>query len=258
MEALTITSGIDVALVVLYAFWIFFAGLVFYLRREDRREGYPLESEVTGKPLESGVIWIPKPKVFNLAHGGTQMAPRDETDTREIQAKPVGAWPGAPLRPTGNPMVDGVGPAAYALRSTSPELNMHGEPRIAPMRLAKKFSVETQDPDPRGMAVIGADGVKAGTVFDIWVDRSEPQISYLEVDVHGLEGSHRVLLPITFARIDGRRRQVRVKSILARQFFAVPVLENPDQVTSREEDRICSYYAGGHLYATRARQEPLL
>ena len=41
-----ITSNIDVAQVVLYAFWIFFAGLVFYLRREDRREGYPLESEV--------------------------------------------------------------------------------------------------------------------------------------------------------------------------------------------------------------------
>ncbi len=31
-----ITSYIDVAQVVLYAFWIFFAGLIFYLRREDR------------------------------------------------------------------------------------------------------------------------------------------------------------------------------------------------------------------------------
>ena len=40
-----ITAYLDVAQVVLYAFWIFFAGLVFYLRREDRREGYPLEAE---------------------------------------------------------------------------------------------------------------------------------------------------------------------------------------------------------------------
>ena len=43
-----ITSNIDVAQVVLYAFFVFFAGLIFYLRREDRREGYPLE--VGGQP----------------------------------------------------------------------------------------------------------------------------------------------------------------------------------------------------------------
>ena len=36
--------NIDGAVVALYAFWFFFIGLVLYLRREDRREGYPLES----------------------------------------------------------------------------------------------------------------------------------------------------------------------------------------------------------------------
>ena len=40
-----ITGYIDVAQLVLYAFWIFFAGLIFYLRREDKREGYPLVFE---------------------------------------------------------------------------------------------------------------------------------------------------------------------------------------------------------------------
>lgn len=258
METGAITSGIDVALVVLYAFWLFFAGLIFYLRREDRREGYPLESEITGKPLDGGIIWIPEPKTFRLPHGGTVMAPKPEHDTREIKAKPVAGWPGAPLQPTGNPMVDGVGPAAYALRSTSPELNFYGENRMAPMRIATDYSVEASDPDPRGMAVIGADGVKAGTVFDIWVDRGEPQISYFEVDVEGGDAPRRVLLPITFARVNGRMRQVKVLSILARQFQDVPVLANPDQVSSREEDQICAYYAGGHMYATRARQEPLV
>ena len=29
----------DVAQVTLYVFWIFFACLIFYLRREDKREG---------------------------------------------------------------------------------------------------------------------------------------------------------------------------------------------------------------------------
>ena len=40
-----VTGYIDVAQLVLYAFWIFFVGLIFYLRREDKREGYPLESD---------------------------------------------------------------------------------------------------------------------------------------------------------------------------------------------------------------------
>jgi photosynthetic reaction center H subunit len=35
---------IDGAQISLYAFWLFFLGLVIYLRREDKREGYPLES----------------------------------------------------------------------------------------------------------------------------------------------------------------------------------------------------------------------
>lgn len=37
-----IASTIDVAQVAIYVFWVFFAGLVYYLRREDKREGYPL------------------------------------------------------------------------------------------------------------------------------------------------------------------------------------------------------------------------
>jgi len=37
--------NLDGAQIALYAFWLFFAGLVYYLRREDKREGYPLETE---------------------------------------------------------------------------------------------------------------------------------------------------------------------------------------------------------------------
>lgn len=56
---------LDGAQIVLYAFWLFFFGLVYYLRREDKREGYPLESErgpVQGFPA------VPETKVFNTAH----------------------------------------------------------------------------------------------------------------------------------------------------------------------------------------------
>ena len=51
METGAITSYIDVAQVALYAFWAFFALLILYLRREDKREGYPLES---GRTTRSG------------------------------------------------------------------------------------------------------------------------------------------------------------------------------------------------------------
>jgi photosynthetic reaction center H subunit len=65
-----------------------------------------------------------------------------------------------------------------------------------------------------------------------------------------------VLLPINFARISAEA--VKVQSILGRQFADVPGLRNPDQITLREEDKVCAYYAGGHLYAEPSRLGPWL
>jgi len=70
-----ITGYIDVAQIVLYAFWIFFAGLILYLRREDKREGYPLESERSSRVKVQGFPPMPSPKTFLLPHGGTYSAP---------------------------------------------------------------------------------------------------------------------------------------------------------------------------------------
>ena len=70
MQAGAITGYIDVAQVALYAFWIFFAGLIFYLRKEDKREGYPLVTQRPDHILE-GFPPMPAPKTFLLPHGGT-------------------------------------------------------------------------------------------------------------------------------------------------------------------------------------------
>ena len=258
MHTGAITGYIDVAQLVLYAFWIFFAGLIIYLRREDKREGYPLDPDRSSQTPLEGFPAMPKPKTFRLAHGGTHEAPHSRPEFGGVAAEPVAGWPGAPLEPTGNPMQDGVGPAAYANRADAPDLTIDGAPKIVPLRLATDFRVESRDPDPRGMTVIGADGVAGGIVRDVWVDRSEPQIRYLEVEVTVTAGRRHVLLPINFTRIDGDRQQVRVKSILGQHFADVPSLQNPDQVTFLEEDRICAYYAGGHLYAKPSRLGPLL
>lgn len=258
METGAITGYIDVAQLVLYAFWIFFAALILYLRREDKREGYPLESERSDRIQVVGFPPLPPTKTYQLDHGaGTVQTPRAPTPAAAVNASPVSLWPGAPLEPSGNPMLDGVGPAAYADRAEVPDLTLEGEPKIVPLRVATDFSVESRDPDPRGMSVIGADGRSGGTIVDVWVDRSEPQVRYLEVEVPLKDnGARRVLLPINLARVTGG--EVRVKSILSTQFADVPGLRNPDQVTLREEDKICAYYAGGNLYADIRRQEPVL
>ncbi len=259
METGTIMGNIDVAQVTLYAFWAFFAGLIFWIRREDRREGYPLESDVTGKQGDGGVIWIPDPKTFRLPHGGEVQVPdASRHDKRPIAAERTAPWPGAPLEPTGNPMLDAVGPASYAERADEPDRTIEGEVKIVPMRVAEDYSVETRDADPRGMKVIGADGAAGGTVTDVWVDRAEHVARYLEVEVGEGESARRVLLPINFTRVKGRRREVHVDAILGAHFADVPRTANPDQVTLREEDRICGYYGGGKLYATRKRTEPWL
>lgn len=54
-----ITSSIDFAQLLLYAFWLFFAGLIYYLRREDKREGYPMEPDGRRVRIQG---WPPMPE----------------------------------------------------------------------------------------------------------------------------------------------------------------------------------------------------
>jgi photosynthetic reaction center H subunit len=256
MDIGAITGYIDVAQVVLYLFWIFFFGLIYYLRQEDKREGYPLETDRrSDRVAVQGFPPMPRPKTFLLRQGHTYMAPPGNIDRREVKAVPIGPWPGAPLEPTGDPMIDAVGPASYAERDDVPEVTAEGENRIVPLRVARDFFVAPQDPDPRGWSVVTADGLSPGVIREIWVDRSEPAPRYYEVQI---EGGRRVLLPYGFARVDTRRRQVRVASVHARHFATVPGLQDPDQITAREEDRITGYFGGGHLYADPSRLGPWL
>lgn len=254
----TILSHLDVAQVVLYAFWIFFAGLIFYLRREDRREGYPLENESMGRSKAHGFLLIPTPKIFRLPHGGTVSAPRVETDDRSIKAVKVAPWPGAPLDPVGDPMLAAVGPGAYALRADVTEKTHDGRDLIVPMRVAANYAVAAEDGNPVGMKVAGADRKVAGVVRDLWVDRGESMLRYYEVELGPDWASRRVLLPVNFSRVDFSRRVVNVEAILGDHFANVPMTRDPDKVTLLEEEKIMAYYGAGTLYATPGRVEPML
>ena len=129
------------------------------------------------------------------------------------------------------------------------------EVRIVPLRIAADHYIDEESPDPRAMQVIGADGMAGGVVSDIWIDRTELIVRYLEVT---LVAGPSVLLPMTLVRIDPTAGVVRVQSIMGSQFADAPMLANADQVTLREEDRIQAYFASGHLFATPTRMEPLL
>ncbi len=251
-----IIGHIDVAEVTLYLFWLFFAILILHLRREDRREGYPLIREPYDTPENPGYLTMPLPKTFRLYHGGTVVAPRDEWDSRPLKAVPAENQPGAPFIPTGNPLLDAIGPGAYAERSNTPDLTAHGLPKIVPLRVANDFKIASSDTDPRGFAVIGADGVFAGMIRDVWVDRSEQLIRFYEVEVEG--SGARVLLPYGFAKVDDDKQAIKVESLFGGQFASVPQLANPDQITLLEEEKVTAFYGAGILYADPERQEPYL
>ena len=254
MDDGNIVGTIDVAELALYLFFLFFAGLIFWLRREDRREGYPLEEE-DGRLLPDGGPLSKAPtKTFKLPNGkGTHSVPHpDDRDPVDIAAKQREPFPGSPYIPTGNPLEDGIGPAGYAQRAKWPDQDRHGHNRLVPMSASDEITIAPLSKDPRGLTVIAADGKTAGTVRDLWVDHEEHVIRYLEVDT----GTRTALAPMTMARIWGGR--VLLDAINADDYAGVPQLSVAGQITRDEEERIVAYFGGGYLYANQERQEPFI
>ena len=246
----------DLASLSLWLFYIFFAALVIWIQRENMREGYPLEDD-EGNPSSNPSMWpLPEDKTFKLPHGhGELTVPSGQMPERaDIALKRVGPGNGYPLEPTGDPMLDGVGPASWAPRSDRPELDGHGHPKIVPMAATEHFRVAAGR-DPRGLPVVAGDDEVVGKITDLWIDEPEQMVRYLELELDNRWGSGKRLLPITFAKIKSDR--VNVHAIYGKHFATVPTTASDRQVTLLEEDKISGYYGGGKLYAGD-RQEPRL
>jgi photosynthetic reaction center H subunit len=256
---MVLSGGIDLAVVVTFLFTLFFIGLVIYLRQEDRREGYPLEDDLTRRLEPSGSLFFTaRPKTFILPHDeGLLTVPNTARENQDlVHARRTGVAPGSPLTPTGNPLLAGVGPGAYAQRAKFPDMLLHGGTKIGPLRAAPGFFVDPKGPNPIGMVVMGADRVAAGVVTDVWVDKSEYMIRYLEFAVNGT--SRTALVPMPMAVVHAGGRLIEVKALMGSQFVDVPTLANPDEITFDEEERVVAYYGGGLLYAAPHRSEPYL
>lgn len=256
MDDIKLVGSLDVTELVFLAFVLFFLALMFYLRREDRREGYPVEDEVTGRvDTSGGPLSTSAVKKFKLPYGrGTVTAPAHGREKVDIAGKRTFRSGGAPYYPTGNPLEDGIGPAAWADRAKVPDLNAEGHNRIVPIGMMNHIGVHKNDADPRGMTVIGADDAVAGKVTDLWIDNAEHQIRYLQIDT----GTNTVLAPMAMSKVNGKKGQVVIDALNADQFAAAPTPATPNEITFYEEERIVAYFGGGYLYANKERQEPLI
>ncbi|MTH98793.1 photosynthetic reaction center subunit H [Roseibium sp. RKSG952] len=263
MEIGAITQHIDVAQVTLYVFWVFFAILIFYIRLEDRREGYPLESDGSGAYNKDPWLFVPPAKTFLLPHGHGEASFPDgkrDNEDRPVPGEKIAPFEGAPYVPTAdNPMLSSIGPGSWAERSDTVDLTHEGAAKIVPMRIDKDWSIAEGDIDPKGIRVVGCDLIVVGKVVDAWVDRSEQMMRYLEVETEVGEASRRVLLPMNFTVMRKTREGERifyVHAITGEQFALVPGTKSDSSVTLLEEDKITAYFGSGLLYATPARQEP--
>ncbi len=249
------TQHIDLPQVLLVAFGLFFAGLVVYLQRESKREGYPLEEEVpTVRHRIVGYPDVPPTKTYRKLNGEVSVLPQ-EYERRDLSAGVRSRAPGMPIYPVGDPLLAGIGPGSYTLRRDEPWTMHDGTLQLEPLREATDYTCVDPDLDPRGMRVFGSDFKQAGVVFDLWIDKESKILRYFEVTLDGI--AERRLVPIFYAVISGKAKEIRITCLKADQLAKAPILRDPDSITAREEDRVNGFFAGGHMYS-RPYKEALL
>jgi photosynthetic reaction center H subunit len=247
MVGVTFFGNFDLASLAIWMFWGFFALLIFYLQVENMREGYPLETDDGEIAPNQGPFPVPSPKTFKMPHGRDDITvPTLEKEGRTLALERTAESEGFPFMPTGDPMLDGVGPASWAPRRDLPELDGHGHPKIVPMENTEGFHVSAGR-DPRGLPVLSGDRQVVGTVSDMWIDEAEQMVRYLAMELDAGHGGGSRLIPINMVRI--KSDHCRVRSLYAENFKNVPVTKSPNQVTMLEEEKIMAYYGGGTMYA---------
>ncbi|SER85622.1 photosynthetic reaction center H subunit [Tranquillimonas rosea] len=251
MVGVTFFGNFDLASLAIWLFWLFFALLIYYLQTENMREGYPLEDEDGNIAPNQGPFPVPAPKTFDLPHGrGTVIAPSPENEEQHrrhgLALARTAQTGGFPLAPTGDPMVDGVGPASWVPRRDAPELDGAGHPKIVPMSGREDYLVSAGR-DPRGLPVVAKDDLVVGHVTDIWVDIPEQMARYIEFEIEPEFGGGTRLAPMTLVRITDR--WVDVYSLTAPRIAGIPTTRSATEITLLEEEKIAAWYAGGLLYS---------
>ncbi|MGJ3231222.1 MAG: photosynthetic reaction center subunit H [Oceanicaulis sp.] len=251
----TASPTLDGAMVALIIFAGFFFWLVFFhLRVEDKREGYPAIRPDGETPWFKGHGLFPMPirKEFKRPHGQpTVTTPRGDPRAGDRPAV-MPRNDSKPMRPKRDGLLEGLGPAAWAEREDVADLNIEGKPKLGPLSAEPEYSILEGCPDPRGWPVVGADGVRAGTVRDIWFNRAEFFPRYLEVEAEA--GDY--ILPIFFAVVHSKKKIVIARDMSGDRLKDAPFRRHDDRITLLEEDRINGFFGGGPLYGKAKEGDP--
>ena len=178
-----ISNQLDIPTLAFWVFALFFVGLVFWLQRESKREGYPLKASPFTTELLDG---FPPPPAGELTYilneGGTTDAPHFY-EQPPTHSRPMHQFDGTPFRPLGNPLLAAIGPGSWVMKKDVPALTERGDRLLEPLRAMHEWSIERQDADPRGMAVFDWRWNEVGRVVDVWIDRGIKIIRMLEVEL---------------------------------------------------------------------------
>jgi photosynthetic reaction center H subunit len=251
-----ISNQLDIPTLAFWVFVLFFVGLVCWIQRESKREGYPLRASPFTDELMDGFPPPPEePRSYILNEGGTTQAPH-YFEQPPTQARPMHRFDGTPFYPLGNPLLAGIGPGSWVMKRDEPAVNERGELVLQPLRLLPAWSIQKLDADPRGMAVFDWRWNEIGVVTDVWIDRDTKIILLLDVELRNGLNAGRALVPIYHTDIREKSRRVRVPSLWAHQFADVPMPARPDMITGREEERLNAYYSAGFFYRRDALTFP--
>lgn len=249
-----LTQHIDLAQIAFWVFFLLFLGMVWFLRRNDKREGYPMYASPFTRQRLLGFPLPPPPHTYVLNEGG-------RTDTPHLyqqagpRAEPFRRFDGTPYTPVGNPLTACLGPGAWVMRRDEPMMTEKHEPVLKPLRELDDWTIAAGETDPRGMTVFDWRWRGVGRVHDIWVDRAIRIIRLLEID---LDGGGRVLTPIYHTNINEKRREVRVTALQAHQFPGIPMPAQDNLITAREDERLNAYFAAGRFYRQSDLTDPQL
>ena len=253
MDMPGLTAFIDLPDLAFWAFVLFFLLLVLWIRREDKREGYPMQASPFDRTELSGFPDPPgEPRTYMLNEGGETVAPHFYAQP-ELRARPLYPFDGTPLMPAGHPLDSPLGPGAWVMRRDEPMLTEKGELMLQPLRLLDDWHVERGEADPRGMPVFDWRWKPVGVVRDLWVDRSIKILRLLEVEldagvVPAGYGLGRILVPIYHTDIAERAREVHITALEAHQLAGIPMPASLDRITAREDERLNAYFAAGRFY----------
>jgi photosynthetic reaction center H subunit len=247
MVGVNFFGNFDLASLSIWLFWLFFAGLIYYLQTENMREGYPLQDE-DGNPGPNSTFPMPSDKTFTRPFGqpSVTVPSGQRPDRADLALARSARTTASPIRPPATRSSMAWVPPPGRTARTGP--NSTG----TAMRRSSRWRASPTSSSPPG-ATRGAfrcsprttrswrmSPTCGSTLRSTWSATSRWNSS---PSTARASGSSRSPWRVS------RRRWVEIASLKSGHFAGVPRTASDAQITKLEEDKICAYYAGGKLYS---------